>query len=143
MGADFTVNIKEDDPIKAVKDYTNGVGPDVVIEATGRPSAIRQAIEMIKMNGTVVIFGVAQEKVDGFDSWEVYRKELDIFGVAGRGTTAIDRKIALNYLASGKLTVKPILTHVLPLEMTKRAFEIVDKRLEGVIRVVIGPPQNE
>lgn len=135
LGADFAVNTKEGDPVKRVKDITGGLGPDVVIEATGRPDAIKQAIEMVKVEGTVVVFGVGQEPVDGFDIYTVYRNKIRIIGTRGR--TDRERETVMRYLASGKITVKPIITHVLPLEETKRGFEMVDKRLENAIRVVI------
>lgn len=135
FGVDITVNIREEDPVKRVKDITGGLGADVVVEATGRPDAVKQAIEMARAEGTVIVFGVGQELVDGFDIFTVYRNRIRIMGTRGR--TDIERKIATKYLASGKVTVKPFITHILPLEETKRAFEIVDQRLENAIRVVI------
>ncbi|HUW47887.1 MAG TPA: zinc-binding dehydrogenase [Patescibacteria group bacterium] len=135
LGADITINAREVDPIKRVKEITNGLGADVIVEATGRPDGVKQAIEMAKVEGTVVIFGVGQELVDGFDIFTIYRNRLRMIGTRGR--TDSERETALKYLASGKVTVKPIITHVLPLEETRRGFEIVDRRLDNVIRIVI------
>lgn len=135
LGADFTVNIGEEDPAERIKDITGGLGADVVIEATGRPDAVRQTIELVKVDGTVVIYGVGQELVDGFDIFSVYRKRIKMIGTQGR--TDRERETVVKYLASGKLVVKPIITHFFPLEETRKAFEIVDKRLENVIRAVI------
>jgi L-iditol 2-dehydrogenase len=135
LGADFTVNIREEDPAERIKDITGGLGVDVVIEATGRPDAVRQTIELVKVDGTVVIYGVGQELVDGFDIFSVYRKRIKMIGTQGR--TDRERETVVKYLASGKLAVKPIITHFFPLEETRKAFEIVDKRLENVIRAVI------
>lgn len=135
LGADITVNARKEDPVKRVKEITDGLGADVIIEATGRPDGVKQAIEMAKAEGTVVIFGVGQELVDGFDIFTIYRSKIKMIGTRGR--TDIERETAVKYLASGKITVKPIITHFLPLEETGRGFEMVDKRLENVIRVVI------
>jgi 2-desacetyl-2-hydroxyethyl bacteriochlorophyllide A dehydrogenase len=135
LGADFIVNTKREDPVKRVKELTGSSGADVVMEAAGRPDAVRQAVEMVKTDGTIVIYGLGQEPVDGFDIFAVYRKRIRMIGTQGR--TDRERETVVKYLASGKITVKPIISHVLPLEETKRGFEIVDKRLDDAIRVVI------
>lgn len=135
LGAAFTVNITREDPVKRVKDITNGLGVDIVIEATGRPDAVNQAIGMIKAGGRIVIFGVGQEPVDNFDIYSVYRNQITMIGCRGRTESETDA--ALKCLGCGKVSVEAIITHVLPLEETNRAFEIVDKRLDNAIRVVI------
>lgn len=135
LGVDFTINIREEDPAKRIRDITDGLGVDVVIEATGRPEAVRHAIEMVKVDGTIVIYGVGQELVDGFDIYSIYRKHIKMIGTQGR--TDHERETVVRYLASGKLAVKPIITHIFSLEETGKAFEIVDKRLENVIRAII------
>ncbi len=135
LGADSTINVKEEDPVRRLKEISRGLGADVVIEATGRPDGVRQAIELVKPEGTVVIFGVGQELVDGFDIFNVYRNKIRVIGTRGR--TDCEREVALSYLSSGRVKVKPIITHFLPLEDTRKGFEIVDKRLEDAIRVVI------
>lgn len=142
LGANFTVNTMAEDPVKKVKEYTDGIGPDIVIEATGRPDAVNQGVAMVKREGAVMIFGVAQEPVDGFDAYAVYEKRIKVFYPIGGGMqdekeSARAREKAVNYLASGRIAVKPLITHVLSLDETKKAFEIVDKRLEDVIRLVV------
>ncbi len=135
LGADFIVNTREEDPVKRVKDITGGSGANVVIEAAGSPDAVKQSVEMVKIDGTIVIYGVIHESVDGFDSFALNRKRIRMIGTQGR--TDRERETAVKSLASGKISVKPIISHILPLEEAKRGFEIVDKRLENAIRVVI------
>jgi 2-desacetyl-2-hydroxyethyl bacteriochlorophyllide A dehydrogenase len=135
LGADFTINTREEDPVKRVKEITGGAGADVVIEATGRPDAVKQAIDMVKTEGNIVIFGVGQEAIDGFDIYAIYQRKIKIIGARGR--TEREKKAALKYLVSGKVSVKPIITHVFPLEEAQKAFEVADKRLDNAIRIVI------
>lgn len=137
LGANITINTREEDPVQKVKEYTDGVGPDAVIEATGRPEAVVQAVEMVKTDGSIVIFGVAQEPVEKFDTFKIYRKRISMLGTMGN--TEDERAPAMRYLLSGKISVKPIITHVLPLKEIKRGLEMVDNRLEDVIRMVIKP----
>uniref|UniRef100_A0A7C2VBI1 Enoyl reductase (ER) domain-containing protein n=1 Tax=Ignisphaera aggregans TaxID=334771 RepID=A0A7C2VBI1_9CREN len=41
VGADFAINPREVDPVKAVRELTNGIGADKVIEASGAPGGSR------------------------------------------------------------------------------------------------------
>lgn len=42
-------------------------------------------------------------------------------------------------MAEGKVNVGDIITHVLPLEKAKHAYEIFDTKQEGCIKVVLKP----
>ncbi|WP_410613717.1 S-(hydroxymethyl)mycothiol dehydrogenase [Amycolatopsis sp. lyj-109] len=61
FGATHTVNSKglsEEQVVEAMQDATNGFGPDVVIDAVGRPETWRQAFYGRDLAGTVVLVGV-------------------------------------------------------------------------------------
>jgi S-(hydroxymethyl)mycothiol dehydrogenase len=58
FGATDAVNAGSGDVVQALKDLTGGVGPDVVIDAVGRPETYRQAFEARDLAGTVVLVGV-------------------------------------------------------------------------------------
>ena len=57
FGATHTVNAKQD-VVQALRDLTGGFGPDVVIDAVGRPETFRQAFDARDLAGTVVLVGV-------------------------------------------------------------------------------------
>jgi L-iditol 2-dehydrogenase len=60
-GADHVINIEEiPDPAKrkeAILALTNGRGPDIVVEASGVPSAVREGMDFIRKGGRYVIIG--------------------------------------------------------------------------------------
>ncbi|HET6711823.1 S-(hydroxymethyl)mycothiol dehydrogenase [Amycolatopsis sp.] len=61
FGATHTVNSKglsEAQVVEALQDATSGFGPDVVIDAVGRPETWRQAFYGRDLAGTVVLVGV-------------------------------------------------------------------------------------
>ncbi|MGE2833581.1 S-(hydroxymethyl)mycothiol dehydrogenase [Mycobacterium sp. SMC-4] len=58
FGATHTVNAKEQDPVEAIQDLTDGNGADVVIDAVGRPETWKQAFYARDLAGTVVLVGV-------------------------------------------------------------------------------------
>lgn len=59
LGATHVINSKEQDPVKVVKEITNG-GTDFSLEATGRPEVLRQAIDALGILGTCGIVGAAR-----------------------------------------------------------------------------------
>ena len=60
-------------------EFTNGRGPDVVIEAIGLPHTFRTAVEEVAFSGRVVYIGYAKEPV-AYETRLFVQKELDILG---------------------------------------------------------------
>lgn len=79
-GADLTIDVSETDLETAVAEYTDGVGIDVVIEASGAEPSIRSTIDAVRRGGTVVLVGLADEANVPFDVLDVIDKELDVLG---------------------------------------------------------------
>ncbi len=58
--ADVTMNASKidiEERIQRAKDLTEGVGPDLVIEAAGEPEAFVEALRMVRKGGTVIEVG--------------------------------------------------------------------------------------
>ncbi|CAN5441461.1 zinc-binding alcohol dehydrogenase family protein [soil metagenome] len=79
LGADRTALAGLDDVAAAVLDWTGGDGPTVVAEATGVPSVLEQAVEVVAPSGTVVVVGLSRDRVS-LPMVELTRKELTIVG---------------------------------------------------------------
>jgi threonine dehydrogenase-like Zn-dependent dehydrogenase len=60
-------------------ELTEGLGPDVMIEAVGLPDTYRMAVEEVAHTGRVVYIGWAKEPIS-FDTKHFVHKELDILG---------------------------------------------------------------
>ena len=58
FGATHTVNAGAGDVVEQLRGLTGGFGPDVVIDAVGRPETFRQAFDARDLAGTVVLVGV-------------------------------------------------------------------------------------
>ena len=59
LGADATVNVREVDAVKAVRELTDGRGADVVIEAVGSDDTVGLAVDIVATGGRVVLVGLA------------------------------------------------------------------------------------
>lgn len=54
LGADICINPLEQDPVEVVKDLTNGIGANIVVEAAGNPTTYRQAFKVAARGGKIV-----------------------------------------------------------------------------------------
>jgi len=122
LGADETINAKQEDTVEKTKNLTSGYGADVVIEAIGTPATWEQALRMVRKGGTVLEFGGCPPETEIKVSTEqLHYGETAVMGAFH--TTPAHFKKALNLIASGTINVKPLITNKMKLENIKRAFE--------------------
>ena len=58
LGATHTINSKNQDPVETIREYTDGFGADLVVEAVGHPETYKQAFYARDLAGRVVLVGV-------------------------------------------------------------------------------------
>lgn len=125
------------DPIAHVRDATDGLGADAVLEAVGHPSAARLAVDLVRAGGTVSSVGVHTAATFPFSPVEAYDKNLTF--KIGRCPARRLAEPLLELLRDGSLDVSPLITHRLPLEDAVRAYEMFDRREDGCIKIVLEP----
>lgn len=135
LGADICINVKKHDPVGIILQETHGRGVDIAIEAVGFKTTYQQCVGMVKKRGTVVALGIFDELVE-FPMIKVIFSELDIVGSTGF-MWECDRGLAL--LASGRIAVKPLITHQFPLEQVQSAFEALENQERNPIKVMLIP----
>ena len=124
LGADEIVNAKRHDPVEKVREFTDGYGADVVIEAIGLPATWEQALKMVRKGGTVLEFGGCPPGTEIKVGTELlHYGEVTVFGTFH--ATLAHFKKALNLIASGTVEVKPLITKKVKLNMIKDAFKIL------------------
>jgi L-iditol 2-dehydrogenase len=133
LGATTTINAKKEDPVKEVL-ADGGVG--TVFEAVGHQKTVQQALAMVGKGGKVTIIGMLEATME-LGMLDVTVKEIEIRG--SYGYTSYDFKLALKLIAEGRVKVKPLITHVLPLRDIAKGFDILSKGSENVIKVILKP----
>jgi 2-desacetyl-2-hydroxyethyl bacteriochlorophyllide A dehydrogenase len=129
LGAHHAVDPRQTDLAAAVREYTDGLGADVVFEAVGLPATIEQAITLAAPGGTVVIIGVADRTVQAtFPPQELFWKELTICA-AREATFGAER--ALRWLS--RLDLAPIVTHTVPLAELPAALNLARSGESGKV----------
>jgi len=122
LGADETINAKQEDTVEKVEKLTDGYGADVVIEAIGLPSTWEQALKMVRKGGRVLEFGGCPPRTEIRVSTEqLHYGETTIMGAFH--TTPFHFRKALNFIASRTINVKPLITSRMKLDDIKQAFE--------------------
>jgi 2-desacetyl-2-hydroxyethyl bacteriochlorophyllide A dehydrogenase len=107
LGARFTINTSNADLHKEVDAITGGEGPDVVIEAAGRPATYQSAVNIVAFAGRVVCIGYASEDVK-FATPLFVKKELDILG--SRNAAREDFRSVISYLEKGQFPLEETIT---------------------------------
>ncbi len=135
LGADVVLNVVSADPVEEILALTDGYGCDVYIEATGQPDAVNQGLRMLRKGGTFVEFSVMSRETA--TDWTIIGdgKELTIYG-AHLGPYCYPKVIG--YLERGLLRTDGIVTHCLPIERFREAFELVHAGGES-IKVLLVP----
>ncbi|MEY4938037.1 MAG: hypothetical protein RIS64_4396, partial [Bacteroidota bacterium] len=90
-------------------------------KSTGLTDVSPQMIQYATPGGKILYYGVAPDEARvEISPYEVFRRDLTILGSFSLlGTTPI----ALEWLQSGRVQVKPLITHRLPIEQLKLALE--------------------
>ncbi len=81
LGADITVNTKEEGLIKVVKEATDGKLANVCVEAVGHPDTVKQALNSIGYGGRAVLFGTTKKGAEvSIEPYDIMRYEKEIVG---------------------------------------------------------------
>lgn len=112
-GADELVNTQSENLHEKLRDFTDGHGPDVIVEAIGLPATYRAAVEEVCFAGRVVYIGYAKSPVE-YESKLFVLKELDIAG--SRNALPSDFENVLRMLSAGVIPVEEIISHSVSIE---------------------------
>ncbi|MDA8226776.1 MAG: zinc-binding dehydrogenase [Desulfitobacterium hafniense] len=141
LGADITINAKQEDATEIVKELTKGIGTDVVVEAAGSQESINKCTKMIKHNGKFVWYSwITQPVTLDLSRW--HDDGLEFINTCLVHHTWYERFVwtqnVLRPVIQGLVDIKPLLTNEFRLDQIKEAFELVDKD-DSAIKVVLRP----
>jgi len=128
------LHLHEDDPKKAVRAATEGLGVDVVVDAVGDPGPLALAVSLARDAGTVSGIGAYAGKGEvplGLAWLKGLQLRLGLANVIAH----VDRVLAL--MEAGKLDPSPLVTHHMPLDQAAEAYEIYDGR--EALKIVLTP----
>src|SRR5690349_13003961 len=138
-GADVIVDFTKEDPVQRILAMTDGIGVDTAIEALGADITFQNCIKVTKPGGTISNIGyhgagevVHLPRVE----WGVGMAEKTITtGLCPGGRLRMERLLRL--LEMQRVDPTLLTTHTFPFSELNRAFEIMDKKLDNVLKPLI------
>ena len=113
LGADHVINVRNEDVVEAVKRLNGGKGVDYVVECSGAPNAVNEAVYMVNRGGKVCLaaFPHAETPVDVA---HIVRNNIYLYGIRGEGKSATHRAEA--FMSQKRFDATKIHTHTFALD---------------------------
>jgi L-iditol 2-dehydrogenase len=142
LGADLVLNFTRtsaEERAKAIRAMTPfDIGPDIVIEAAGAPSAFIEAIDVVRRGGTIVEHGhFTYRGTIPIDLTPIVLKDLQILGNTGYYSSGFDTAVRLLEANAGKIPFERVVTHEFPLSKAQEALEAA--RGQECVKAVLIP----
>jgi len=146
-GADVVLNARDGSAGEAIKDLTGGRGADICVEVSGSSAALNDDIRVCAYSSKVVVLGFFQGEARGlFLGEEFHHNRIDLVcsQISGVSPALKHRWDAMrlsstfmDLAATGRLDLKPLITHVAPFAQAASLFELLDTRPEEVVQAVL------
>lgn len=136
MGADVSVNVVEEKNYREkILDETNG-GVDVVMDMAGNKNAVSDGFAILRRTGTFTAFGIAPSPFEFDMAQNIVFKGARVIGINGR--KMFDTWYQLrNLLDSGKVDIRPVISHKFPFTDFLKAFETAISTTTPSAKVVL------
>ncbi|AQZ15231.1 XYL2 (YLR070C) [Zygosaccharomyces parabailii] len=140
FGATHTVSgkLSEADLVSEVIKVLGGVRPDIVLECSGAQPAIRAGVKACRPGGHYVQVGMGKDDVN-FPISDVNTKELNFHGCFRYKEGDFNDSVSL--LSSGKINVKPLISHRFTFEQAPEAYKFNAEHGGEVVKTVITGPE--
>jgi len=132
LGATHLVNSSTEDVVARCQEICGKLGIGLVVDCAGANIVLKQAIEMVRPNGEIVRVGMGFKPVD-FCINDISMKAISIIGHMAYDATSW--RYALALLRSGKIQVKPMITHRLPLSEWDKGFSLMASK--DAVKVIL------
>lgn len=133
LGVRSTVNLKKDDLLEKITQYTGGRMCECVMEASGSNAAIRSALDIVCHAGRIILTGWPARETS-LPTDMITRKEIDIRGAR---TSAGEFEEAIELIYAKKVDAAKILTRVIPVEQAPEVIRDIEKNPGDYLKVVI------
>ncbi len=139
FGADTVINAREEDPVRAVKRLTNGLGADIVVYAVGGPAgpaAFEQGLDMLSLGGLIHLIGLYEDQPLSLSSEKIQGRKL-LGGYFRTRAGARQSRRAMELLASGAIRTDRMTTHRFPWHKAADAFSLLHQRPGDALGVLL------
>jgi 2-desacetyl-2-hydroxyethyl bacteriochlorophyllide A dehydrogenase len=135
LGADYTFAPSEDlkDQILEVTGEKGGV--DLVIESVGQLSILAQAIELVRLGGRILPFGIYTQTQAELPFYNLYFKEIQV--VNARVAKPEDYPASIDFVQRGVVNLEPLITHNFSFGEINKALDMLDGGDSSCIKIIL------
>jgi threonine dehydrogenase-like Zn-dependent dehydrogenase len=142
LGADHVINARkttEKERLAQIRDLTHGRGADVVVECAGVPSAVREALEMLRLGGLLVEAGNFSDmgEISISPHRHLCAKNVRILGVGGEEPAAYGPSMRQMARYMRHYPLRGFVTHRFGLKQVEAAMK--QSMAADSMKVVIDP----
>jgi len=136
----FTVNARNEDPVKCIKEITGSNGADIAFEAVGHhteipgiPNPVRGCVQSIRGAGTVCVLGLGDEPVSLLIKELIWREGTIVASRVSHG----EFSETIENLNRNTLKPDALITDILNPEDIQYAFEMLEKEPGNHLKVLL------
>ncbi len=139
LGADEAFRADDPDWLQQAKQLSHGQGPEVLLEMSGHPQAIRDGFQALANGGTAALLGLPTEPISFDLPNDIIFKGAKVLGINGR--RMFDTWYQMErFLLAGRLDLEPLITHQIELADFDHGFKLMQSG--EAIKVVLKIPQE-
>lgn len=125
VGVTDVIDTSKDDPVEKLLALTGGRYADYILECSGNPVTVTQALNMVAPRGTITLIGFYEQDLSGFPVDTLVSKEVKLIGIMGEFG---NMKAVVDRMATGKLKLDGIITEMVTFDRCNEAMFPNDKR---------------
>ena len=139
LGATHTINASNDDVVQAAEQITEGQMFDVVVDASGDPSGLGTAVDLVKEQGQIISFSLVDPKLVTFDhrKWMAKNIQLNATVIAATQAPVQEIRDIVALKERGWIDPGVLKTHEMKFEEAQQAFEMYRLRKDEVIKIAM------
>ena len=134
LGADITLPAG-DGALPRVIEATHARGADVIIETTGAPEAIADAVRMARLGARLLLFGITTATEAALPFYQLYFKELKV--INSRAAKAEDFPPSIDLVRRGSVRLQPLITDVVPLAQLGAAIRMLESDTGRRMKIIL------
>lgn len=123
LGVKYVINLKTDNLLERIAEYTNGRMAECVMEASGANAAIRSTLDMVSHAGRIIFTGWPKRETL-LPTDLITKKEIDIRGAR---TSAGEFEEAVDLIYYNKVPIRALLTKVVSVDEAPETLRDIEK----------------
>jgi L-iditol 2-dehydrogenase len=135
FGLENSIDASRADPVREVRQQTDGRGVDAVILAVGANSLIKTAMDAVRPGGRVLLFAQTQHGEAGFDPAAVCMDEKTLIGSYSASVDLQEESI--RFVMGGEMKLERLISHRFPLAQAAEALNLAAHPQPGSMKIVI------